>query len=196
MRWLAVLLLSTAATAIIATFSVASRSPQERVGRQSVENQPRIAVFGVDHTRPSTATRTRTSPPSAPPPVPERLSEKVPAELEATVRRCLSNVDAFCYAPILESFQHQRGIPRMKVVEQRRRLLQLYPRVNKYAISTLRLESLTSERAVVSLDKEWNMVGETRYAGSVRERVVAVKTRRGWQIISQDEQQVYWSKRG
>jgi hypothetical protein len=106
--------------------------------------------------------------------------------------RCLSNIDAFCYAPVLESF---RRIPRIKVVEQRRRLLQLYPRVSKYVISKLPLESLQQQRAVVSFDKEWNMVGEKRYAGSARERVIVRKTRGGWQIVSQDEQQIYWTRR-
>jgi hypothetical protein len=120
----------------------------------------------------------------------------MPAELEATLRRCLSQIDAGCYAPILESFQHQRRIPRTKVIEQKLRLLQLYPRVHKYQLTNLRLESLTRGRAVVTFDKEWDLAGERRYAGSARERVVAVKNRRAWEILMQDEQQVYWTKRG
>jgi hypothetical protein len=194
--WGTVLLLSAAATAIISTISVSSRSPQQRVGRQDITDPAPVAVFGLEHAAKSTNTRTRTTAPSAQTPVPEPLSAKVPADLEATLRRCLPNIDAFCYAPVLESFQHQRRIPRIKVVEQRRRLLQLYPRVYKYAVSNLRLESLTAGRAVVSFDKEWNMVGEKHYAGSARERVVAVKTSGRWQILSQDEQQLHWTKRG
>jgi hypothetical protein len=48
----------------------------------------------------------------------------------------------------------------------------------------------------VTFDKEWNMVGEKRYAGSARERVVPIKTRGRSQILAQDAQQVHWSKRG
>jgi hypothetical protein len=190
-----ILVLSTLAVVVIVTLSVWSRTPYQ-LGALAMPDQPPIAVFGLEHKLSSTATRARSSPTAASTAVARSPSDKIPLDLESTLRRCLRTIETACYAPVLESFQHQRRIPRTKVIEQRRRLLELYPRTNKYVISNLRLESLQPGRAVVSFDKEWDMVGARRYAGSASERLAAVKTRVGWQIILQDEQQLYWTKRG
>jgi hypothetical protein len=195
-RWVAVLLIATAVTGI-GILSLAWRARTLGTGNLPLHREQNpIAVFGDEHSLNTNSSRARSSTPASRSADASPAATEVPRELAETLRRCMRALsDASCYAPVLESFHHQHNLQRANVVEQRRRLLQLYPRMYKYEISNLRLESGTPDRAIVTFDKEWDMAGERSYAGAAKHRVTAVKTKHQWQIVAEEEQQVYWARR-
>jgi hypothetical protein len=178
----------------MAVLGVRRMDRSHAAGDRVAAGQTPIAVFGEEHSLAPAATRARST--AAEPEHDVAYSAQVLREIAERLRQCARDLpQTSCYAPVLDDFYHQRGISGDKAVEQRRRFLQLYPTVYRYDISDVRLESITSERAVVTFTREWDMAGARRYAGASRHLATLVKMNGVWKIASEQEKEVYWTKR-
>jgi hypothetical protein len=101
-----------------------------------------------------------------------------------------------CYAPRVQKFFRERNVNRDQVRREKERLMRAYPKISRYDVRDLRLESISGNRAVVTFTKNWDAYGATRFAGSERQRLTLQKYGSGWVIVAEEELKVYWVKRG
>ena len=73
--------------------------------------------------------------------------------------------------------------------------MSLYPTVNRYDISDVKVESNNGREAVVSFRKEWDMDGQKPFSGAERQRLKLRRIDGNWKIVSEEETKVYWVKR-
>jgi hypothetical protein len=100
------------------------------------------------------------------------------------------------YAPTVTRFFRQRNVSKTAVRKVKSQMMALYPTVNRYDISDVKIESNTGSEAVVSFRKEWDMKGRRRFAGAERQRLRLQRLGGEWKIVSEEETKVYWTKRG
>lgn len=164
------------------------------------------AVFGSDP-RPAP---TAESPRLASPPVqnePEEPTTRARAETSAgidefltrwsnTVARGDVEGQAALYAPKVDRFFRQRNVSQAAVKKVKSQMMSLYPTVNRYDISDVKVESNNGREAVVSFRKEWDMNGQRRFAGAERQRLRLRRIGGDWKIVSEEETKIYWVKRG
>jgi hypothetical protein len=137
----------------------------------------------------ATSTRNRTS------------TTPVPADIHNLLRRWTDTViegnadaQASLYGPKAEVYFTKRNVPHSEIAADKRRMLQLYPKVNRYAITNVNLDSLEGDRAVVSLVKDWDMAGDKRFAGSEKEQLTLARINGEWKIVGEKEHRVFWRK--
>jgi hypothetical protein len=99
------------------------------------------------------------------------------------------------YAPRVERFFTKRNVSRDAVRQEKARMMQAYPEVNKYEISDVEVESNTGNEAVVSFRKEWDMNGNRRFSGAERQRLRLRRIDGDWKIVGEEETKIYWVKR-
>ena len=75
-------------------------------------------------------------------------------------------------------------------------MMELYPEVHRYEISDVKFESQKHDEAVVSFRKDWDMNGDRRFSGAERQRLKLRRINGDWKIVSEEEMQIYWVKRG
>jgi hypothetical protein len=100
-----------------------------------------------------------------------------------------------CYARVVDRFYTKSNVSQKDVMAEKRRMLQAYPKFNKYEISNIRVESLTGDRASLTFDKNWDASGRKRFAGSEQQRLVLIKVSGEWKIVREEETRVYWVRR-
>ena len=107
------------------------------------------------------------------------------------------NVDAqtILYAPRMDHYFRQRNVSRATVRREKARMKELYPTVNRYDISDVRIESAAKNQAVVTFRKDWDMRGDRRFAGAERQRLKLRRMAGDWKIVSEEETKVYWMNR-
>lgn len=136
-----------------------------------------------------------------------RANETVPGGRTEGVRQLLDRwvastkakdlqTQADLYADVVERFYNARNISRSEVLADRRRMFETYPRINRYAIDKIRIESNDGRRASVTFDKHWDTAGQRRFSGSERQRLVLQHTPDGWKIVREEELRVYRVSRG
>ena len=176
------------------------RSPQA-IAPSPPSSQPR-AVFGEG--------------PPAPvqPPVPDnpeteptmraRVSdgEKELAEIQGFLDRWRTstidgnvNAQTILYAPRMDHYFRKRNVSRDTVRREKARMKELYPTINRYDISDVRVESAAKNQAVVTFRKDWDMRGDRRFAGAERQRLKLRRMAGDWKIVSEEETKVYWMNR-
>jgi hypothetical protein len=74
-------------------------------------------------------------------------------------------------------------------------MMELYPEVNRYDISDVKVESSKPGEAVVSFRKDWDMRGDRPFSGAERQRLKLRRISGDWKIVSEEELKVYWVKR-
>lgn len=163
------------------------------------------AVFGL---RPGTAQPLPNAPAAIPspgaPPIADVTSQngEVPADILGFLERwrtslirgdMAAHVDT--YAPRVERFFRERYVSRERVRDEKRRLLERYPNVNRYELRNVKLESRTGDRAVVTFRKDWDTSGRERFAGSEAQRLTLERAGATWQIVREEEIKVYWVHR-
>lgn len=99
------------------------------------------------------------------------------------------------YAPEVARYFSQRRVSRERVHREKMRMKELYPRVLRYDVSDVRIESLTSDRATVTFRKDWDLRGERSYMGAERQRLRLQRMLGDWKIVSEEEMTIYWSQR-
>jgi hypothetical protein len=99
------------------------------------------------------------------------------------------------YAPKLERFFRQRNVSNAQVRKTKAQMMALYPTVNRYDISDVKVESNNGKEAVVSFRKEWDMKGQKPFSGAERQRLKLRRIAGDWKIVSEEETKVYWVKR-
>jgi hypothetical protein len=126
----------------------------------------------------------------------------VPADLRAFLERWRSTLvagdataQAALYADRVDRFFTKRSVTRAEVRREKQRMLTRYPEFHKYEISDVRLESLTSDRAVVTFRKEWDARGRGRFAGSEQQRLTLERVSESWKIVGEEETKVHWVRR-
>ena len=112
-------------------------------------------------------------------------------EWAATTRSRRIDQQLVLYAPVLERFFRERNVPREIVRSRKEEVLARYPTLVDFRLERVVIESLTPAQAVVSLDKVWDMVGQGRYAGAARERLMMRKLSGAWRITSEEDVEVY-----
>jgi hypothetical protein len=100
-----------------------------------------------------------------------------------------------CYARVVDRFYTKSNVSQKDVIAEKRRMLQAYPKFNKYEISNIRVESLTRDRASITFDKNWDASGRKRFSGSEQQRLVLIKVSGEWKIVREEETRVYWVRR-
>jgi hypothetical protein len=113
-----------------------------------------------------------------------------------TVARGDLEGQANLYAPTVTRFFRQRNVSHAAVKKVKSQMMSLYPTVNRYEISDVKVESNNGNEAVVSLRKEWDMNGRQRFTGAERQRLRLRRMGNDWKIVSEEETKVYWVKRG
>lgn len=167
-------------------------------------NRGERAVFGSDPRPAPTA--------ESPRPMPARTEAEEPitrarTETSAGIDEFLSrwrntvatgDVDGqtALYAPKVDRFFRQRNVSQAAVRKVKSQMMSLYPTVNKYDISDVKVESNNGREAVVSFRKEWDMNGQRRFAGAERQRLKLRRVAGDWKIVSEEETKIYWVKRG
>jgi hypothetical protein len=106
------------------------------------------------------------------------------------------NGQTILYAPKMEAFYERNGVSRETVRREKSRMMELYPRVHRYEISDVKFESHKHDEAVVSFRKDWDMNGDRRFTGADRQRLKLRRINGDWKIVSEEEMQIYWVKRG
>jgi hypothetical protein len=99
------------------------------------------------------------------------------------------------YAPKLDRFFRQRNVSHAQVRKVKSQMMSLYPTVNRYDISDVKVESNNGKEAVVSFRKEWEMKGQKPFSGAERQRLKLRRIGGEWKIVSEEETKVYWVKR-
>ena len=97
-----------------------------------------------------------------------------------------------CYAPVVAPFFQRPYASRGDVAAAKVKMNNDYPTVMKYVISDIKFLQADVDRAVVSLDKEWEAVGERRFAGKEREQIELKRADGQWRISAEREIRVYW----
>jgi hypothetical protein len=105
------------------------------------------------------------------------------------------NGQVILYAPKMELFYRRNGVSRETVRREKARMMELYPRVHRYDISDVTLESHKGDEAVVSFRKDWDMNGDRRFSGAERQRLKLKRINGDWKIIREEELRIYWVKR-
>jgi hypothetical protein len=105
------------------------------------------------------------------------------------------NAHVILYAPKMDQFFRRRNVTRETVRREKARMMELYPRVNRYEISDIRVESQRGNEAVVSFRKEWDMRGDRPFSGAERQRLKLRRMSGDWKIVSEEETKVYWIRR-
>lgn len=113
-----------------------------------------------------------------------------------TVLRGDVNGQTILYAPKMELFYRRNGVSRETVRREKARLMELYPRVHRYDISDVKVESQKRDEAVVSFRKDWDMNGDRRFSGAERQRLKLRRINGDWKIVREEELKVYWVSRG
>ena len=194
-----------------------TRAPEPRTLPQAKNNREPAgrAVFGVDEPRPAD---TRPDPTAATLP---RNAEPTNETLEPSTRGRTTELSASntegidellarwrdtvvkgdvqgqtaLYAPKLERFFRQRNVTQAQVRKTKSQMMSLYPTVNRYDISDVKIESNNGKEAVVSFRKEWDMKGTKPFSGAERQRLKLRRVGNDWKIVSEEETKVYWVKR-
>jgi hypothetical protein len=99
------------------------------------------------------------------------------------------------YANLVDRFYTRSNVSRAEVRREKEQLLAKYPQFHRFKISDVRLETLESDRAVVTLHKEWDARGRGRFAGAERQRLTLSKESGSWRIVGEEETRVYWMRR-
>jgi len=109
----------------------------------------------------------------------------------------VGNVDGqtSMYAPEVTRYFNQRGVSRERLHREKLRMKELYPKVLRYDISDVKIESLSSDRATVTFRKDWGFRGERSYMGAGRQRLRLQRMLGDWKIVSEEELRTYWSQR-
>jgi len=105
------------------------------------------------------------------------------------------NAHVILYGPKMDQFFRRRNVTRETVRREKARMMELYPQVNRYDISDVRVESQRENEAVVSFRKEWDMRGDRPFSGAERQRLKLRRISGDWKIVSEEELKVYWVKR-
>ncbi|MDX2154414.1 MAG: hypothetical protein SFV54_26975 [Bryobacteraceae bacterium] len=100
------------------------------------------------------------------------------------------------YALRVSKYYRQSGVSRDFVLRDKETLFKDIDRVRRFGVSRYRVESLTPERAVVSFLKEWDFEGQRPFAGAERQRLTLLWLDGRWQIVGEEDGQVYWVRRG
>jgi len=152
---------------------------------------------------PQNTPREREDTPSSDVNVPLEAGKDVPADVLGFVERWRSSLmrkdleqHAATYAPRVERFFRKRGVSREQVRAEKAQMLAKYPDFNRYEIRDVKLESKSPNRAVVTFRKDWDTSGNSRFAGSERQRLTLHKAAGSWQITGEEELKVYWVRRG
>lgn len=174
---------------------------------QVATNEPR-AVFGTPppakapvnvpspaplpaRAQPETSTRNRTlSSKEVPPGIHDLLRR-----WEDTVRSGDPEGQASLYGPTAEVYFTKRNVPHREIVSDKRHFLESYPKMNRYTVSNVKLESLNGDRAVISLIKDWDAEGAKRFAGSEKELLTLAWMNGAWKIVGEKELRVFWRKK-
>lgn len=176
----------------------ASATPNRTPGPRAVfggDPQPDRGTAVAADTPNEPETRARTAPP-------EELATGN-ASIEAFLDRWRETVikgdvegQTALYAPTVSRFFRQRNVSNSAVRKTKSQMMHLYPTVNRYDISDLKVESNNGKEAVVSFRKEWDMNGTRRFAGAERQRLRLRRMGGDWKIVGEEETKVYWTKRG
>jgi hypothetical protein len=184
------------------------RETGTRQRSEPVTQLPR-AVFGGDHLTEPVATAPVQPAPAASAATPA-AEGKTAGEAEgkavgvdgllsrwrASVLKGDVDAQTILYAPRMEHFFRKRNVSRATVRREKARMMELYPRVDKYDISDVRVTSTRNNEAVVTFRKDWDMRGERRFTGAEQQRLKLRKIHGDWKIVSEEETRVYWLKRG
>jgi len=129
-------------------------------------------------------------------------SDKASAEIHGLLNRWRAstidgNIDAqtILYAPRVEHFFRQRNVSRATVRREKARMKELYPIINRYDISDVRIEATAKNQVVVTFRKDWDMRGQRRFAGAERQRLKLRRMAGDWKIFSEEETKVFWVNR-
>jgi hypothetical protein len=153
-----------------------------------------MTTSATDRTEAEAATRARTVPPE---PTTERASiDRFLDRWTDTLAKGDVETHSDLYAPTVTRFFNQRNVSKNAVRKVKSQMLVLYPTVNRYEISDVKVESNTGSEAVVSFRKEWDMNGKRRFAGAERQRLRLRRLGGDWKIVGEEETKVYWTKRG
>jgi ketosteroid isomerase-like protein len=101
---------------------------------------------------------------------------------------------ANCYAPTVDDFYLWHHVPRREVSEQFRKNFATYTTVAKFAISNVAFLNVADQRATATFDREWDFGGHKAFAGNERERMIFARINGLWQIVSETELKVYWTR--
>jgi hypothetical protein len=99
------------------------------------------------------------------------------------------------YAPRVDRFFRERNVSQASVRKTKSQMMSLYPTVNKYEISDVKVEKNDGREAVVSFRKEWDMKGQKPFSGAERQRLTLRRIGGDWKIVGEEETKVYWVKR-
>jgi hypothetical protein len=180
--------------------------------RRNPYEQPKVASTPRDHAEPRAVFGDTRPQPTDPAPTPKpTISEETSRsriEIGSTpeitdllnrwrdsVIRGDVNAHTVLYAPKMDHFFRQRNVTRAAVKREKARMMELYPKVSRYEISDVRLESQKNDEAVVSFRKEWDMSGDRPFSGAERQRLKLRRISGDWKIVSEEELKVYWVKR-
>ncbi len=193
-------LVAVLVVAAIAQFGGYDPRASSAIAPSPPSSQPR-AVFGEG------------PPASVKPPVPDnpetesmrsRVSdaEKELADIQGFLNRWRTstidgnvNAQTILYAPRMDHYFRKRNVSRATVRREKARMKELYPTVNRYDISDVRVESAEKNQAVVTFRKDWDMRGDRRFAGAERQRLKLRRMAGDWKIVSEEETKVYWMNR-
>ena len=106
------------------------------------------------------------------------------------------NGQTILYAPKMELFYRRNSVSRETVRREKSRMMELYPKVHRYDISDVKVESHRGDEAVVSFRKDWDMNGDRRFSGAERQRLKLKRINGDWKIIREEELKIYWVRRG
>ena len=112
-----------------------------------------------------------------------------------SVRNKDINTQVNCYAPRVAQFYTKTNVSQAQVRREKEAAFNDLSEIRKYDIRNVNIDSLTSDQATVSFDKEWDTVGRRHSSGSERGRLRLDKTSGRWKIVSEQEVKVYWVKR-
>lgn len=100
---------------------------------------------------------------------------------------------AECYAPEVEQYFRKKNVSRSQVQKYIESGFGRINSINKYEISNLKVDFLSSSeapnRATATFDKQWDTSqtdGKT-FSGEEIERLTFSKTDEGWKIVREDE---------
>jgi hypothetical protein len=153
---------------------------------------PRSSPIAPD---PEASTRSRSSTAGEPPAKAAGIDQFLDRWRDTVARGDVDgNTDL--YAPTVTRFFRQRNVSHAAVRKVKSQMMSLYPTVNRYDISDVKVESNDGKDAVVSFRKDWDMNGRQRFTGAERQRLKLRRLDGDWKIVSEEELKVYFVRRG
>jgi hypothetical protein len=100
---------------------------------------------------------------------------------------------AHLYAPVVETYFTKHNVGPANVGEEMRRVRSRYPTIARYVVTSDKI-SISEDRAVVEISKEWDVIGHDRFSGAESGELRLIRFGSEWQISSERDLVVKWTK--